>query len=51
MIGETSSSGRVEILVDGDLVVSVAVTELSSDYEGALEAALRAEPETVTADS
>ncbi len=43
VIGETGSD-RVEILVDGDVVVSVAVADLSGDYEGALEAALRAEP-------
>ena len=42
VIGETGSD-RVEISVDGDLVVSVAVSELSAGYEGALEAALRAE--------
>jgi len=46
VIGETGSD-RVEILVDGELVVSVGVAELSSGYEGALEAALRAEPVTV----
>jgi phosphoribosylformylglycinamidine synthase II len=44
VIGETSSSGRVEISVDGDLVVSVGVAELRGDYEGALEGALGAEP-------
>jgi phosphoribosylformylglycinamidine synthase len=47
VVGETGSD-RVEILVDGDSVVSVAVSELSAGYEGALEAALRAEVETVT---
>jgi phosphoribosylformylglycinamidine synthase subunit PurL len=49
VIGETGSD-RVEILVDGDSVVSVAVAELSEAYESALEAALRADPETVAAD-
>ena len=42
VMGETGS-GRVEISVDGDLVISVTVAELSAGYEGALEAALRAE--------
>jgi phosphoribosylformylglycinamidine (FGAM) synthase-like enzyme len=51
VIGETSSSGRVEILVDDRVCVSAAVAELRGDYEGALEAALRAEPETVAAGS
>ncbi len=51
VIGESSSSGRVEILVDDRVCVSAAVAELRGDYEGALEAALRAEPETVAAES
>jgi phosphoribosylformylglycinamidine synthase len=42
VIGETGSD-RVEISVDGDLLVSAALTELSAGYEGALEAALRAD--------
>jgi len=42
VMGETGSD-RVEISVDGDLVISVTVAELSAGYEGALEAALRAE--------
>src|SRR5579863_5431199 len=42
VIGETGSD-RVEISLDGAVVVSAAVAELSSDYEGALEVALRAE--------
>jgi phosphoribosylformylglycinamidine synthase len=42
VIGQTGSD-RVEISVDGDLLVSAAVTELSAGYEGALEAALRAD--------
>jgi phosphoribosylformylglycinamidine synthase subunit PurL len=49
VIGETGLD-RVEILVDGDLVISAAVAELSGDYEGALEAALRADVELVGAD-
>jgi phosphoribosylformylglycinamidine synthase subunit PurL len=42
VIGETGLD-RVEISVDGDLVISAAVAELSGAYEGALEAALRAD--------
>jgi phosphoribosylformylglycinamidine synthase II len=41
VLGETGSD-RVEILVDGEVVVSALVSELSEGYEGALEAALRA---------
>jgi phosphoribosylformylglycinamidine synthase len=47
-IGETVS-GQLEIKLDGQLVVSAAVSELREAYEGALEAALRAEPEAVVA--
>jgi phosphoribosylformylglycinamidine synthase len=50
VIGETGSD-RVEISLDGAVVVSVLVSELSGNYEGALEAALRAELGTVTADA
>jgi phosphoribosylformylglycinamidine synthase subunit PurL len=42
VIGETGSD-RVEISVDGDLVVSAAVSELIGEFEGALEAALRSD--------
>jgi hypothetical protein len=42
VIGETRSD-RVEISLDGAVVVSALVSELSGGYEGALEAALRAE--------
>jgi hypothetical protein len=48
VIGETGSD-RVEISVDGEVVVSAAVAELSAGFEGALETALRAEPETLQA--
>jgi phosphoribosylformylglycinamidine synthase len=50
VIGETSSSDRVEISVDGKVWVSAAVAELRAGFEGALEAALRA-GETVAVDS
>jgi len=49
VIGETVAD-RLEIALDGILVVSAPVAELSAAYEGALEAALRADPELVAAD-
>jgi phosphoribosylformylglycinamidine synthase len=45
-IGETVS-GQIEIKLDGRAAVSATVSELREAYEGALEAALRAEPEAV----
>jgi phosphoribosylformylglycinamidine synthase len=48
-IGETISD-RLEISLDGNAVISASVTELSQVYEGALEAALRTDPELVAAD-
>jgi len=45
-IGETGSA-RVEIGIDGRVVVSATVSELRDSYEGALETALRTEPEAV----
>jgi phosphoribosylformylglycinamidine synthase len=50
VLGETIAEQQVEISLDGRVAVSAAVTELSEAYENALEAALRAEPETVAAD-
>jgi phosphoribosylformylglycinamidine synthase II len=44
-IGETVSE-LVEIRMDGRVVVSAMVSELRDSYEGALEAALRADPDT-----
>ena len=41
---------RLEISLDGKVVVSASVAELSEAYEGALESALRTEPESVAAD-
>jgi hypothetical protein len=41
-IGETVSD-RLEIKLDGHAVVSALVSEVRESYEGALEAALRAE--------
>jgi phosphoribosylformylglycinamidine synthase len=49
VIGETTPD-RLEISLDGKVVISAAVSELSQAYEGALESALRTDPELVTAD-
>jgi len=49
LIGETAPE-RMEIRLDGRVVVSAPVTELREAYEGALERALRTEPEAVAAD-
>jgi phosphoribosylformylglycinamidine (FGAM) synthase-like enzyme len=43
-IGETVSAG-IEIKLDGRVVISATVRELRDAYEGALEAALRADQE------
>jgi hypothetical protein len=49
IIGETVAE-RVELKLDGRVVVSAAVSELREAYEGALEKALRAEAEGVAGD-
>jgi phosphoribosylformylglycinamidine synthase len=49
VIGETIPD-KLEISLDGKAVVSATVAELSMAYEGALEAALRTDPELVAAD-
>jgi phosphoribosylformylglycinamidine synthase II len=49
VLGETIP-GRLEISLDGQLVVSTAISELSAAYESALESALRTDPELVPAD-
>jgi len=49
LLGETVPE-RVEIKLDGRVVVSASVSELREVYESALEKALRAEPEPVAAD-
>src|SRR5450755_753035 len=46
LIGETAIE-RIEIKLDGRVVVSAAVSELRQVYESALEKALRTEPEAV----
>jgi phosphoribosylformylglycinamidine synthase len=48
VIGETIP-GLVEISVDGKVLISAPVAELSEAYEGALESALRTDPELVAA--
>ena len=49
VIGETIPE-RLEIALDGRAAISTSVSELSEVYEGALESALRAEPDAVAAD-
>ena len=49
VLGETGSD-RVEITVDGQSVISASIGELREAYEGALERALRTEPNVVAAD-
>jgi phosphoribosylformylglycinamidine synthase II len=49
VIGETIPE-RLEISLDGAVVISAAVGDLSVDYEGALESALRTDPELVAVD-
>jgi hypothetical protein len=49
VLGETGSD-RVEIVADNQLVISASVAELREAYEGALENALRTEPNVAAAD-
>jgi phosphoribosylformylglycinamidine synthase len=49
VIGETISE-KLEISLDGKTLISATVSDLSAAYEGALEAALRTDPELVSAD-
>jgi phosphoribosylformylglycinamidine synthase subunit PurL len=49
VVGETIPE-RLEIALDGYVVVSVAVSELNQTYESALESTLRIDPELVAAD-
>jgi len=46
VIGQTVSD-KVEIRLDGRVVVSASVKELRDGYEGAIEAALKADPELI----
>jgi len=48
-IGETGSD-RLEISLHGAIVASVTIAELRNEYEGALQAALRSDPELVAAE-
>jgi phosphoribosylformylglycinamidine synthase subunit PurL len=49
LLGETIPE-RLEISLDGQKVVSVAVADLNQAYESALESTLRTDPELVAAD-
>ncbi len=49
VIGETGGD-RLEISLDESVAISASVSELSGSYEGALESALKADPELVAAD-
>jgi phosphoribosylformylglycinamidine (FGAM) synthase-like enzyme len=49
VLGQTTP-GRLEISLDGQVVVSASVSDLSMAYENALESALRADWELVEAD-
>jgi phosphoribosylformylglycinamidine synthase subunit PurL len=49
VLGETIPE-RMEISLDGNVIVSATVSELRGDYENALESALRADPELAAAD-
>jgi hypothetical protein len=49
VLGETIPE-RLEVSLDGRMVVSAVVPELRQAYEGALEVALRTEAELVAAD-
>jgi len=46
MIGETTPE-KVEIKLDGRVVVSAAISELRQGFENALQNALQADPELV----
>jgi phosphoribosylformylglycinamidine synthase len=49
VLGETIPE-KLEISLDGKVVVSATVSDLSAAYEGGLETALRTDPELVAAD-
>ena len=49
MLGETIAE-RLQILLDGQMVISAAVSDLRETYESALEANLRTDPELMAAD-
>jgi phosphoribosylformylglycinamidine (FGAM) synthase-like enzyme len=49
LIGETIPD-RLEISLDGKVVVSAPISELREAYENALESKLRTDPELVAAD-
>jgi phosphoribosylformylglycinamidine synthase len=49
VLGETIPD-RLEILLDGEMLVSARVSELNVSYENALETSLRSDPQVVEAD-
>jgi phosphoribosylformylglycinamidine synthase subunit PurL len=49
VLGETIPEG-LEISLDGNVVLSAAVSDLNQVYESALESTLQADPELVAAD-
>jgi selenophosphate synthetase-related protein len=49
VIGETIPE-QLEISLDGNVMVSATISELSTTYENALESALRTDPDRVVAD-
>jgi hypothetical protein len=49
VLGETIPE-RLEIFLDGRVVVSAAVSDLNEGYESALESALRTDAESMAAD-
>ena len=50
MCSERPIPERLEISLDGQVVVSAAISDLSHAYESALESSLRTDPELVAAD-
>jgi phosphoribosylformylglycinamidine synthase len=46
VLGETVAE-RIEILLDGEAIVSASISDLSAAYEGALEAALQADAKSL----
>jgi hypothetical protein len=49
VIGETIPE-LLEIVLDGKIVIQAPIAELEEAYEGALERALKSDPELVAAD-
>ncbi len=49
LIGETAAD-RIELSIDGEIVVSSAISDLDRAYESALQSSLRSDPELVEAE-